>query len=106
MATITLSITRPEGYVGLYKVEVSGSGFQGDVDKVVTWRLKGDDPAFDDEIFGPYEGGIITDEGTFYLTTNIADSNLNEDWGKDEIYALVKIGGLFESKSNVVSGYF
>jgi len=40
------------------------------------------------------------------MSDYVAGGTLNEDWGKDEIYALVKAEGVGEFKTNTVRGYF
>ena len=109
MPTVKLSITPIQGFPGNYTVEVSGSGFQFAANKEARWKLKGDDALIDDRIIYPYGGGPISQDGTFYFSANAIGGNLNEDWGKDEIYAVVSIGGLgttTEYNSNNVSGYY
>ena len=109
MPQVSLSITRIPGFPGNYQVEISGSGFEFAATKEARWKLKGDDPVFDDRIIAPSGGGPVSREGTFSFTANAISGNLNEDWGKDEIYAVVSIGGVgttTEYKSNTVSGYY
>ena len=109
MPQVKLSINRIQGFPGNYQVEIFGSGFQFAANKDARWKLVGDDPVFDDRIISPIGGGTVTQDGTFYFTGNAISGNLNEDWGKDEIYAVVSIGGLGSTKSyksNTVSGYY
>jgi len=62
---------------------------------------------FDDDLFtlgGPFNE---VSAGTFSLEKVVHSEQLNEDWGRDEIYALVSIEGLNNKfKSNTVTGYF
>ena len=57
----------------------------------------------------PRGNGVVDTNGTFILTGNATGKNLNEDWGKDEIYAVVSIIGMgttFDYESNRVSGHY
>jgi hypothetical protein len=109
MPEVKLSITPIEGSRGNYKVEISGSGFEFAVNKEAKWKLMGDDPVSDDEIADPRGSGVVGSDGTFYFTGNATGENLNEDWGKDEIYAVVSVVGMgttFDYESNRISGHF
>ncbi|HKB02097.1 MAG TPA: hypothetical protein VKD90_07750 [Gemmataceae bacterium] len=109
MPQVSLSITPIPGFPGNYRVEISGSGFGFAANKEARWKLKGDDPVFDDRIIAPFGGGPVSQDGTFFFAANAISGNLNEDWGKDEVYAVVSIGGLgttTEYNSNTVSGYY
>jgi len=109
MTEVKLSITPIEGSPSIYKVEIFGSGFQFAANKEARWKLRGDDLLSDDDIVDPHGSGIVGSDCTFYFTGNAKGENLNEDWGKDEIYALVNIEGLgttFDYESNRVSGDF
>lgn len=69
----------------------------------------GDDPLTDEEIIEPRGTGVVGPDGKFYFTGTATGDNLNEDWGKDEIYAVVSISGMgtsFEYESNRVSGHY
>ena len=69
----------------------------------------GDDPVSDEEIIDARGGGDVGPDGTFNFTGNAKGKNLNEDWGKDEIYAIISIVGLgttFDYESNRVTGYY
>jgi hypothetical protein len=103
---VNLSIVRVEGFPGNYNVVVSGSGFVPN--RKISWRLKGDDPVIDDNIIAPRGGGIVGPEGTFSFGNTAISGNLNEDWGRDEIYAEVHYTDLGGSshKSNIVRGMF
>ncbi|MFZ0315938.1 MAG: hypothetical protein WAL23_03255 [Nitrososphaeraceae archaeon] len=109
MPEVKLSITPIEGSPDNYKVEISGSGFEFAANKEARWKLRGDDPLSDDDIIDPRGSGVVGPNGTFYFTGNAIGENLNEDWGKEEIYAVVSIVGLgttFNYESNRVSGHY
>ena len=111
MPEVTLSITPIEGSPGNYKVEISGSGFEFAANKEARWKLMEDDPVSDEEIVDADArgGGVVDPDGTFKFTGNAKGENLNEDWGKDEIYAVVSIVGLsttFDYESNRVTGHY
>jgi len=104
---VKLSITPIEGWPGNYTVVVRGSGFEPN--KEVIWKLKGEDTFFDDNIIAPRGGGFVGPDGTFAFTDNTISGNLNEDWGRDEIYAIVyysSILGRTKYNSNTVKGYY
>lgn len=71
-------------------------------------RIRGEDKWFDDSLFGLRPGfpGHVSQQGTFVMSDTVSGSSLNEDWGQDEVYALVNVQGAGEFKSNVVKGYF
>lgn len=100
---VKLSITRIEGFPGNYKINIIGSGFSPN--REFRWRLKGEDTFLDDNIIWPRGGGVIGPDGTFGVEANAISGNLNEDLGKDEIYADIEVGNL-NFKSNTVKGYF
>src|SRR3981189_886231 len=109
MAKVTLCISRAEEQPGHYLVVVNGEGFNGSAGKSVAARIRGDDPWFDDNLFSMGLGGFhhVLFDGTFSLSQIVPGSELNEDWGRDEIYALADVQGLSGSvKSNVVTGNF
>jgi hypothetical protein len=109
MPEVKLSITSIEGSPGNYKVEISGSDFEFAANKEARWKLRDDDPFSDDNIIDPRGSGIVDPDGTFNFTGNAIGDNLNEYWGKDEIYAVVSIVGLgttFDYESNRVSGRY
>jgi hypothetical protein len=57
----------------------------------------------------PRGSGVVGPDGTFHFTGNVASDNLNEDWGKDDIYAVVSIVGMgttFNYESNRASGNY
>ena len=42
----------------------------------------------------------------FTMSDTVPGSKLNEDWGEDEIYALVNVQGFGEFRTNTVKGHF
>jgi hypothetical protein len=109
MPNVKLSIPQIEGSPDNYKVEISGSGFEFTAIKEARWKLRGDDLLSDDDIIDPLGSGIVGPDGTFYFTGNAIGENLNEDWRKDEIYAVISIVGLgtiFNYESNRISGHY
>ncbi|MDF0681143.1 MAG: hypothetical protein P0116_09285 [Candidatus Nitrosocosmicus sp.] len=104
---VKLSITPIEGSPGVYKVEISGSGFVPK--QTVYWRLRGEDPGSEDFISAPSGGGIVGPDGTVFFTDSAIGANLNEDWGgQDEIFADVyytSMGGSHH-KSNTIKRNF
>jgi hypothetical protein len=71
-------------------------------------RVRGDDQWFDDRLFTLKLGfpGHVSQQGTFVMSDTVSGSQLNEDWGQDEVYALVNVQGYGEFKTNTVKGYF
>ena len=109
MKIVTLFISRAENQPGHYLVVVNGEGYFESVNKKVGARIRGDDEWFDDRLFSIGGTGIerVLPGGSFTLSNIVSGSQLNEDWGKDEIYALVSVEGLSGSfKSNTVTGNF
>ncbi|HWO94080.1 MAG TPA: hypothetical protein VNL92_04890, partial [Dehalococcoidia bacterium] len=106
---VTLFISRAENQPGHYLVVVNGEGFFESVNRSVGARIRGDDPWFDDRLFSIGGTGIerVGPDGSFSLSRIVSGSQLNEDWGRDEIYALVDVEGLSGTfKSNTVVGHF
>lgn len=67
-----------------------------------------DDPIYDEEIIDARGSGVVGPDGIFNFTGNAKGENLNEDWGKDEIYVIISIVGLgttFDYESNRVTGH-
>jgi hypothetical protein len=103
MRKVTLHINPTEN--GEYQVVVSGEGFYSDVNAEVGVRIRGEDKWFDDKLFSfnsPYPPRVLED-GTFITSKIVPGEDLNEDWGEDEIYALVKVKGQ-DYKTNTVKG--
>jgi hypothetical protein len=108
MQKVTLFITPAENQPGQYLVVVDGDGFFEAPDGAkVGGRVRGDDRWFDETLFpiGNFTSRVFG--GIFNLSTTVPGSELNEDWGQDEIYAVVNIEGLSgEFRSNTVKGSF
>ncbi|HET9525788.1 MAG TPA: hypothetical protein VFO99_06460 [Pyrinomonadaceae bacterium] len=109
MKKVTLFISTAENQPGHKLVVVNGEGFFESVGKTVGARIRGDDEWFDDRLFSIGGAGFerVLPDGSFTLSKIVSNNQLNEDWGRDEIYALVDVQGLSGSfKSNNVNGYF
>lgn len=108
MKKVTLYISRSQNNSNNYLVVVNGEGFYHSVGKTVAARIRGDDEWFDDKLFSIGVGGFfhVGVDGSFGLSQEVPSSSLNEDWGRDEIYALVDVEGDGTYKSNTVNGYF
>lgn len=106
MPNVRLNISRTEN--GQYLVVVNGEGFFNAVNKEVGARIRGDDTFFDDRLFGIGSVPIVrvAQNGSFVLSRVVSGNALDEDWGRDEIYALVDVPGYGAKKTNVVTGYF
>ena len=106
MASVSLKISRTE--TGQYLVVVNGEGFFNAVNKAVGARVRGEDTFIDDFLFGIGSVPIIRvqQNGSFVLSRTVAGSALNEDWGRDEIYALVDVPGYGSQRTNTVTGNF
>src|SRR5438045_1564501 len=108
MPKVTLYISRAENQPGHYLVVVDGEGFYNAVGAQVAARIRGDDPLFDNSLFSIGTGGFnhVAPGGIFNLSTTVPGSKLNEDWGRDEIYAFADVAGHGTFRSNTVTGYF
>ena len=92
-AAADLSLT-PTGSPNQYRVTVSGyvsNYYPRGVDIAV--RLWGEDEWYDDLLVGPVIGTMDGDflPGPFTVSFTVSGSTLNEDWGRDELYAGVRI---------------
>lgn len=109
MPTVTLYISPAENEPGNYLVVVNGDGFYESVGKSVGARVRGDDEWFDDRLFGIGGTGYerVDVGGSFSISTIASGAQLNEDWGEDEIYALVSVDGLSGTyRTNTIKGRF
>lgn len=107
MKKVTLNISRAEN--GKYLVVVNGEGFYGaPANAEVGVRIRGEDEWFDDRLFTLRLGfpGHVLHDGSFVMSDTVSGSSLNEDWGRDEVYALVNVQGFGEFRTNTVKGYF
>lgn len=107
MRKVKLNIAPDKYQLKKYRVVVKGEGFYADAGKKVGARLKGSDLLFDDSL-GSLAFGSETEvgqDGSFSISDSLYGSQLNEDWGEDEIYAVAKIGGT-DYKSNSVTGNY
>jgi hypothetical protein len=101
--TATLYISYA-GY-GYYNVVVDGHSSAANA--TVGVRVKGDDEWFDDSLFSFGGGYSHTDPwGNFNVATMVPGGKLNEDWGQDEIYAIVEVSGGGSVRTNTITGYF
>ena len=107
MPNVTLNITPDEFQKGMYIVAVSGEGFFASEGAEVGVRIRGADKWFDDPLFSLLLGfpGHIQGGG-FIMSDRVSGDALNEDWGDDEVYALVNVEGAGEFRTNTVRGDF
>jgi hypothetical protein len=106
---VTLYITPAENQPGNYLVVVNGDGFYNSVNKKVGARIRGEDKWFDNTLFSIGGTGIerVGGDGSFSLSNTVSAGQLNEDWGEDEVYALVSVEGLSGSfRSNTIKRDF
>ena len=69
-------------------------------------RVFGEDTFFDDFIASRV-GYLRTDyDGYFSMTMRLTGDKLDEDWGRDEIFAKVDISGVGSLRTNTVTGYY
>jgi len=90
-----------------YLVVVNGEGFFNAENAEVGVRLRGEDTWFDDDLFTlrlGFPGHVLN--GTFSMSAIVPGSSLDEDWGEDEVYALVSIEGAGEFKTNTIIRHF
>ncbi len=108
MPTATLYITPYENHPGEYLVVIDGVGFYNAANKIVSARVRGDDEWFDDRLFSVGGGNFdrVSQEGYFNISTIATASQLNEDWGQDEIFAIVEMQGGSTYRTNTIRGNF
>jgi hypothetical protein len=107
MKTVKLFITPSAEHHGYYNVVINGEGFYDSNNKRVGARVKGEDEWFDDNLFSIGTGlERVQHDGRFNLSKLVSGSQLDEDWGKDEVYALVDVEGGGTFRTNTVSGYY
>jgi hypothetical protein len=105
MKKVTLTISRAEN--GQHLVVVNREGFFGaPANAQVGVRIRGEDEFFGDSLFGFPFPGHVGHDGSFVMSERVSGSALDEDWGQDEIYALVNEQGFGEFRTNTVKGNF
>jgi hypothetical protein len=87
-------------------VVVSGEGFHQASRTFASIRLRGEDEWFDDRITISGFGGAQISGGTFADSAIVDGQILNEDWGEDDIYAIVSVEGYGDRTTNTVHGDF
>lgn len=98
-----LYITRLVDNPSRCSVVVDGHFHTNTVQQDVGFRLKGDDEWFDDDLGIGRTGKTF--HGDYNLPTIVYCSALNEDWGRDELYASVSTSSQSTYTQNV-NGYF
>ena len=76
---VELSITPVERSPGVYRLNVSSSGFVPN--QTVCCLLGGEDQGFEDFISAPSGGRVFGPDGMFFFTDTATGANLSEDWG-------------------------
>lgn len=108
-AEVKLYISPNPDLPGEYQVNVDGTGIVGAENRPVSIRIKGSDEWYDDKLFSIPDPGFDVPRvtgGAFNIGRSVPSDTLNEDWGQDEIYALVSIDGWGKIKSNTITGKF
>lgn len=101
--SVKLSIEKDPNKEGHYRVIVEGFGLHEAEARQAVIRIRGSDKWYDDNLFTM---NVVEVNGSgFSWEESVPGNLLNEDWGEDDVYALVKIGDL-EIKSNTVEGDF
>lgn len=104
MSEVKLYIAQNPDQQGEYFVTVDGTGFYNvSADARVGVRIRGSDKWIDDRLFNM--SGLVSG-GSFNISQSVPKSALNEDWGEDEVYALVDVPGYGEIKTNTIRGTF
>ena len=109
MPEVKLYISPNQDQPGEYLVVVDGTGFYEAENKQVSIRIKGADEWYDDKLFSIPDVGFPVPRvsgGGFNIGRSVPSNTLNEDWGQDEIYALVSIDGWGSIKTNTITGKF
>src|SRR5687767_11407315 len=102
-ASVKLTVDRDPNKLGHYRVIVEGFGIPQSAGRTAVIRIRGSDKWYDDNLFNME---VVEVDGGFYREASVEGKYLNEDWGEDEVHALVKIGESLEIKSNTVRGDF
>jgi hypothetical protein len=74
--------------------------------RLVAVQLFGDDPTYDDRLTGYMRFEHVGGLGYYTVDFCVNSSTLDEDWGRDEIFARVGISGGGSATSNVITGNF
>lgn len=106
MPEVNFAITPNPDQQGEYLVVVDGTGFYEAENKPVSIRIRGSDKWYDDSLFGMPDFEVLVLDGSFNIGKSVHGSALNEDWGEDDVYALVKVGNHPEIKTNTIKGQF
>jgi hypothetical protein len=107
MEKVTLKITPAQDRPGYYVVAVLGDGFIHSNGKACSAKIRGDDPVFDDDLFTIGGSNFTHVAGSeFSLSLVVHHSQLDEDWGEDEIYAQVWVEGRGTFRTNTVKAHF
>jgi hypothetical protein len=91
---------------GMYFVSVTGEAPEAAQNISLCVNLYGDDTWFDEHLFGgfgPACGNTTNSAGHYSISFTVPGYTLNEDWGRDEVYAYVTFGVF---KSNTVTGNY
>lgn len=109
----TLSVNPDPETHGNYYVVVKGEGFSpAPANATVFVRMRGSDEWSDDKLFNfpdsPTPLRYLLDPGlaSFTISKSVPKSALNEDWGEDEVYAVVKVTGFGDVSTNKVKGHW
>jgi hypothetical protein len=106
MPEVTFTISRNLEQQGEYHVVVDGTGFYEQENMPVSIRVRGSDKWYDDSLFGMPDFEVRVLGGAFNIGKSVPGNALNEDWGEDDVYALVKVGNHPEIKTNTIKGDF
>jgi hypothetical protein len=108
MPEVTLTISRNVDQPGEFLVVVDGTGFYEAENKVVSIRIRGSDEWYDDNLFNmadpTWPPRVL--QGGFNVGRSVSAGTLNEDWGEDEVYALVSVPGYGNIRSNTIKAQF
>lgn len=90
---------------GYYNVIVSGTASAPNA--LVGARVYGEDSWFDDFLFSMGTGFSRTDAyGNFSFSKMVYRSTLDEDWGEDDIYAIVDVTNAGSGRTNTIHHSF
>ncbi len=108
MPEVKLYISPNPDQPGEYLVVVDGTGFYEADNRPVAIRIRGSDEWYDDKLFNMPDPAfpVRVLGGSFNIGTSVPAGKLNEDWGDDEVYALVSVQGYGDIKTNTIKGNF